>query len=1332
MTDSIPADISPDLGGVPSLVMRELATCRLCDRFQLGTTARRLAALLHNKKIPARELAALLNRFEQSRGHVSRRRESMPAISYPGELPITGRREEIAQAIREHQVILVAGETGSGKTTQLPKICLELGRGLTGTIGITQPRRIAAFSVAARLAKELGVPLGDTVGFQTRFQAKMNPLTLVKFMTDGILLNETQRDRDLLAYDTLILDEVHERNLNLDFLLGRVKRLLPKRPELRVIISSATLDVERMSEFFDNAPVISVTGRTYPVEVRYRPPDEEEEDDPDLAVMVLHAVEELLAESQEGDILVFLPGEADIREAADVLARTKQPGTVTLPLFSRLTPEEQQQVFVPTVQRKIILSTNVAETSLTIPGVRAVVDSGLARLRRVSDRASVERLQIEKISQASAEQRRGRAGRVGPGICVRLYGESDFLKRPGFTDPEIRRSSLASVILRLAYLGLGAAEDFPFLDPPQPSRLAEGRRELLELGAMDESGRLTRSGRKMAVLPIEPRFSRILLEAARRGTLESALTIVSMLAVQDPRERPLAKQGEADQLHRRFQHGKSDFLGWLELWKFYDDALATLPSKSQARKFCRRNFLHHLRMQEWRDIRRQLSEFMADAAQPKPVGEGDSGSSYADLHMSLLAGLLSRVGKRTDDGDYLGARGVKFFLWPGSGIAKAIRDKREAEKAIPATPRQPKKPAGPEWVLAAELVETSRMFGRGLAEIDPRWIEELAGPLARRSYSDPSYDPRSGFVRAREKVEVYGLPVVDGRRVHYGSIDPRASKNVFIRQALVDEMFTRKLPFFLENQALLLALEELGAKARTTVRVDDEALFLFYDQRLPDDVHNDRALILFAVEKEKSDPACLRLTREYLLANQPDGITPDRFPPHCEVNGRRYALSYRFDPGSPDDGVTMTIPVADVANIPEWLTPWLVPGLLGEKIATLLRNLPKSLRRPFTPVADAAEEALPLLKKPSGSFGEALTEALRKISKEKVPVESWKEDDLPDYLRMNLRVVDHEGKQLAQGRDLAALRQSLGETAKAAFEGIDKKRFEKTGLTAWDFGDLPEVVSIGGASGAVAYPGLVDEGAGVALRFFHNRSEADRSTRMGVLRLALLAWSKQTASLKKSLSLSRQALACFAVLGGVSDRLRDDLARAAAEEVFFKPGSTPTGAREFHQRLTATREFLHATGMELGTAADEALATASRLLKDLSRPPTPAHIESFADLSGQLEDLLGPTTFRRAAARRIKNLPRYLKAAEMRFARLSYSLGKDRQRMATLLPYRERWRMALADNPTGGAWDALDDYRWLLEEWRIGLFAQEVGMETPASEKRLDSAWKLYLNIKEG
>ncbi|MCL2001599.1 MAG: DUF3418 domain-containing protein, partial [Planctomycetes bacterium] len=911
------------------------------------------------------------------------------------------------------------------------------------------------------------------------------------------------------------------------------------------------------------------------------------------------------------------------------------------------------------------------------------------------------------------------------------YSEEDFLKRPKFTDPEIRRASLASVILRLRNLGLGAVEDFPFMDPPQPARIREGYRELTELGALDENRSITEAGRRMANYPIEPRFARILLEARRRRTLDPALVIVSMLAIQDPREMPQAKKGEAKAAHRFFLHPKSDFLGCLQLWKLYDDALAALPSKTQLRKFCRRNFLNYLRMQEWRDIHRQLAELMAAGPGSLPTAavpsDRDKDGGYARLHQAILAGLLGRIGKRGDNHEYQGARGVKFLLWPGSGLAQAAMERRAAGREAGEPPSEVRRRSKlPAWVMAAELVETSRLFGRSAAEIDPLWIEELAGPLARRSYSEPYYDPRSGFVRVREKVEVHGLPVVEGRLTHYAPIDPVAAREVFIRQALVEENLAVRLAFFRENAALIRSIADLAHKARQPLLAGSEAIYRFYDQRLPAEIHNDRALAKHCFHAEKKNPGFLRLTRQYLMENPPNGITPDRFPASLDLDGRRYPLTYRFHPGHPADGVTLTALVADIPNLPEWRLDWLVPGLLGAKVAELLRGLPKSIRRDLTPIPETAAKMVESLGLPEGSLEEALAEAVFRTAGVRIPSGAWNRSGMPAFLIMNVRAVDAHGRILGQSRNLSELAENLQAAARRAFEDLGKEQYEKTGLVAWSFGDLPERVEIK-SSGAVAFPALVDEGPTIGIRLFHTPEEAAEAMSCGFRRILVISLGTWIENLRKEAQLrfSAQVAALSQVLGGGGNGLAEEAIASALDEA-FDTRHPPRTQRLFLERLADGKQRLYPLVMELRQCLAEAFSLAAGIIPGLQRPPTPAHADSYRDILRQLESLLCPAVLRLATAEQLRQLPRFVQAAAKRIERMCYAIGKDKLRLAELVPYQARYEAAANSRLSRGEAGLLMEYRWLLEEWRIGLFAQEPGKKVPASAKRLDEAWRRF------
>src|SRR5690242_2372999 len=1064
----------------PGIECRAVRTAPLVERLQAeltrGMTAdrprlgRQIARL--SRDAAPTDVERVVRAVAASRQRAEARAAGMPRPSFPPELPVSERREEIAEAIRAHPVVIVRGETGSGKTTQLPKICLELGRGARGLIGHTQPRRIAARSVAARIAQELGTKLGEAVGYKVRFTDRTGPDAYIKLMTDGILLAETQRDRELAAYDTIIVDEAHERSLNVDFLLGYLRELLPRRPDLKVIVTSATLDADRFARHFGGeapAPVIEVSGRTYPVEIRYRPPAADEEDDEEpLEEAVVSAAEDLWREGS-GDILVFLPGEREIRETAEraraSFARRPYAALVEiLPLYARLSVAEQQRVFVPSRGRRMVLATNVAETSLTVPGVRCVIDSGLARIRRYSLRNKVTLLGIEKIAQSAASQRAGRCGRTAAGICVRLYAEDDFAARSRFTDPEILRSSLAAVILRMAALDLPDVAAFPFLDPPAPRAIADGYQLLQELGAMDAGRKLTGLGRELAQLPVDPRVGRIILAGRELGCLAEALVIASALAVPDPRERPLEKQQAADQAHLRFRDERSDFLSLVLLWQFFADAQSEGLSHRRLVDRCRAHFVSYLRLVEWRDLRNQLVEQIRELgwqwkdALPEKIDE----ARYELVHRALLAGLLSNVGTRSEGEEhYLGARGLRFFLHPGSGLAK----KR------------------PKWVLAAELAETTRLYARCAAKIEPEWIESVAGDLVDRTWFEPHWDRARGEVTASERVSLFGLTLVPRRRVSYGRIAPAVAREAFVREALVADEFDTRAPFLGHNRALREEIAELEHKARRQhVLVDDEAVYAFYAERARQDVCTAVAFERWLRELPAKDPKRLFMTREVLMRHAAETVTEEQFPESLEMAGARLPLTYRFSPGHPLDGVTLSCPLALLNQIDEGRISWLVPGMVREKVAWYLKALPKAWRSRLPPGQGFVTAFLSEAPPPREPLAEALRAFLSARLGAPVPPDAWDARNLPAHLAMNVRVIDPGGRELAVSRDLAALRAQLGEAAQLSF-AAGEPAFERRGIRSWDFGDLPESLSVMREGRRVTgYPALVEEDDALALR----------------------------------------------------------------------------------------------------------------------------------------------------------------------------------------------------------------------------------------------------------
>ncbi|HWU83594.1 MAG TPA: ATP-dependent RNA helicase HrpA, partial [Methylophilaceae bacterium] len=1082
----------------------QLPQCMLADRFPLRRRLQQAKAVLEQGKPVDKTLAEIAAKVRTSSAKLAARLQHLPKPQYPEELPVSGKKDEIAAAIQKHQVVIVCGETGSGKTTQLPKICLDLGRGVAGMIGHTQPRRIAARSVASRIAQELQSPLGETVGYKVRFNDKLSESSYIKLMTDGILLAETQGDRFLNAYDTIIIDEAHERSLNIDFLLGYLKQLLPKRPDLKIIVTSATIDADRFSRHFKGAPVIEVSGRTYPVEIRYRPlgkpgfmakeidsDDSEEdlellgqdlmgvkrkariearwlqEDDEEEAIeeAILDAADDLLRLG-DGDILVFLPGEREIRDVADHLRKyqgrsAKLRHIEVLPLFARLSIEDQQKIFRRSNTTRIVLATNVAETSLTVPGIKYVIDAGLARVNRYSPRAKVEQLQIEKISQAAARQRAGRCGRVSNGICVRLYSEEDYNSRSEFTDPEILRSSLAAVILRMAALKLGDVADFPFIEAPSSRLINDGYQLLQELGAVDAQRQLTEVGSQLARLPLDPRVGRMILAAKKEGCLREILIIASALAIQDPRERPMDKREAADQAHAKFAHESSDFMSFLKLWNFYEDAFKHKKSNKELLNKCHQNFLSFLRMKEWRELYWQLEEIAQDMAFKLNTEE----AGYDAIHRALLSGLLGNIGFKDGEADtYQGARGIRFSIAPGSVLKKSR----------------------PKWVMAAELMDTTKLYARCVAKIEPDWIEPLARGLTESHYSDPRWDRKPAQVIAWELVSLYGLTIVPKRRVHYGPIDPNESREIFIREALANMEFDTRAPFFAANKRLIAEIEELEHKARRQdVLVDEHVLFAFYDSRVAQDIVNGAGFEKWREEAEKGNPRLLYLTKDDLMRHGAAGVTEAQFPETFELDGVTVPLKYRFEPGHVLDGVTATIPLALLNQLDPTRAEWLVPGMLREKVTYLIKALPKTFRRVCVPVPDFVTAFLEdISKHPSFQRKQESSQSVEKHmdsgvrrndSTESLPllqtlaafiqqrtglklgVDDWK-DAVPDHLLMNFRVIDEKQRELGMGRHWNALKQQLGQAAQLTFRSATLD-IEKSGLKQWDFGDLPKTLT---------------------------------------------------------------------------------------------------------------------------------------------------------------------------------------------------------------------------------------------------------------------------------
>ena len=1474
-------------------IQSQLQTCMLADKHALRHKLRDVVDLEkladENSKLKSqRLLGEIVQKVRASQLKYAARLANLPKPEYPLELPVSARRDEISKAIANNQVVIVCGETGSGKTTQLPKICLELGRGVAGLIGHTQPRRIAARSVASRIAQELNSPLGEVVGYKVRFNDKITDGSYVKLMTDGILLAETQGDKFLNAYDTIIIDEAHERSLNIDFLLGYLKQLLPKRPDLKVIVTSATIDATRFSAHFNAAPVIEVSGRTYPVEIRYRPLgkagfrakesaeaenaqldlDEEnlfgiarkaktearwlEEDDEEEAIeeAIMDAADDLLRQA-DGDILVFLPGEREIRDVADHLRKyqgrsTKLKHIEVLPLFARLSIEDQQKIFKPHSARRIVLATNVAETSLTVPGIKYVIDAGLARMNRYSVRAKVEQLQIEKISQAAAKQRAGRCGRVSNGICVRLYSEQDFDGRPEFTEPEILRSSLASVILRMAALRLGDIADFPFIEAPSSRLITDGYQLLQELGAVDSKRQITDIGLQLAKLPLDPRVGRMILAAKRENCLSEILIIASVLSMQDPRERPMDKREAADNAHSKFIGEGSDFMSYLKIWDFYDNALKTKKSNKDLLNICHANFLSFLRLKEWRELHGQIKQIVEElgfiipspfkgegkgggkawahtsnavhsppiSPSPQPlshqgrgalssspqqrktpsplVGEGVKEASFEQVHKALLAGLLGNIGFKDGDNDsYAGARGIRFFVAPGSGLKKTR----------------------PKWVIAAELVDTSKLYARCVAKIEPDWIEPLARGLTESQYTDPRWDRKMGMVNAWERVSLYGLTIIPKRRVHYGPINPSESREIFIREALGNGEFDTRAAFFVANERLIAEVEELEHKARRQdVLVDEHQLLAFYDAKIPADIFNAASFEKWREGAEKLNPKLLYLTRDDLMRHGADAITAVQFPETLLLRqlGRSDALvasnikdlrdegvaptsvliplKYRFEPSHVLDGVSATVPLALLNQLDHTPTEWLVPGMLREKLTYLIKALPKTFRRVCvpvpefvtgfleyastpTPLPNPSDEATKQMTKPAsgqvtanptrgvglkagglqassiiagkelnapspsrgegwgegGAYNNLLLETLAAYIQHKTTLKTSKDDwvlsEIPAHHFMNFSIVDDAGRELAMGRDWRALQKQLGQAAQLTFRNTSPD-IEKTGLKQWDFGDLPQTLSFERDGLKVTgYPALEDDVDSVSVKLFDTAREAALNHRKGVCRLMRFELKEQIKQLEKGLpNFNQYALNLRNIMS--PDDLREDMLTAIADRAFIGEDDLPRTNADFMKLKARARTRLPAVSEAIARQA-QAITNEYQLLaaKQAQMPATVNRLKR--DVESQTQLLVYKNCFTHTPWEYLQNIPRYLKALRLRIEKQPAAPDRDGKNAASVGIVWQKWQDKTMQLQAAGSLipPALQDYRWLIEELRVSLFAQELKTPFPVSIKRLEKTW---------
>ncbi|MFG2963812.1 ATP-dependent RNA helicase HrpA [Streptomyces sp. NPDC048288] len=1293
-----------------------LTELSLRDAHRLG---RRLEGARKIRKPEAR--AAVLAEIEaevaRAEERMAGRRAVVPAVSYPEQLPVSQKKDEIAEAIRDHQVVIVAGETGSGKTTQIPKICLELGRGVRGMIGHTQPRRIAARTVAERVAEELRTPLGESVGWKVRFTDQVNPdATFIKLMTDGILLAEIQTDRELRAYDTIIIDEAHERSLNIDFLLGYLAQLLPKRPDLKVVITSATIDPERFSRHFGDAPIVEVSGRTYPVEVRYRPLLEEDTDDADRdqITAICDAVEELQGEGQ-GDILVFLSGEREIRDTADALEKRKYRFTEVLPLYARLSHAEQHRVFQTHTGRRIVLATNVAETSLTVPGIKYVIDPGFARISRYSHRTKVQRLPIEPISQASANQRKGRCGRTSDGICIRLYDEDDFLGRPEFTDAEILRTNLASVILQMTAAGLGDIEKFPFIDPPDHRNIRDGVQLLQELGALnpderDARKRLTDSGRKLAQLPVDPRLARMVLEADKNGCAREVMVIAAALSIQDPRERPADKQTQADQQHARFRDETSDFLAFLNLWKYVREQQKERGSSS-FRRMCKQEYLNFLRIREWQDIYTQLRT----VAKQMGIHLNEEDAPGDRVHVSLLAGLLSHIGmKDVKDGaknEYLGARSAKFAIFPGSALFKKT----------------------PRFVMSAELVETSRLWARVNAKIEPEWVEPLAEHLLKRTYSEPHWEKDQAAVMAFEKVTLYGVPIVADRKVNYGRIDPEVSRELFIRNALVEGDWRTHHKFFADNRRLLSEVEELEHRARRRdIVVDDDTLFDFYDQRVPEHVVSGAHFDSWWKHKRHEQPEFLDFEREMLIRESAEAVTKADYPDSWRQGPLKFRVTYQFEPGADADGVTVHIPLQVLNQVKDEGFDWQIPGLREEVVTELIRTLPKPVRRNYVPAPNYAkaflERAVPLQE----PLTVTMARELRRMVGVPFDAEDFDWAKVPDHLTITFRIVDERRRKLAEDKDLEALklrlkpkaRQALSQAAAATASREGGESLERKGLTDWTIGTLTRVFETRRAGQPVkAYPALVDDGDTVSVRLFDTEEEQTEAMWKGTRRLILRNIPVNPAKFASDKLTNAQKLALSANPHGTVQALFDDCAMAAADKLIADFGGPAWDEESYRKLYDKVRAEIVDTTVRTVGQVQQVLAAWQACERRLKGVRSPALLANLTDVRKQLDALVKPGFVTWAGIRRLPDLMRYLVAADRRLQQMPTNVQRDTTRMEKVHEMQDEYAWLLEQLPKGRPVSRqVLDVRWMLEELRVSYFAHALGTAYPISDKRIVKA----------
>lgn len=1277
--------------------LKEQLSKVLCkDRFRFQQSISRLKRLPEEKQ--GESLARLEKQIKASADEVLRRQQLIPEIEYPEELPVVASKDELSEAIANHQVVIVAGETGSGKTTQLPKICLDLGLGQKGLIGHTQPRRLAARSVTSRLAQELDVEVGEQVGYKIRFTDQIGDNTLIKLMTDGVLLAELQQDRFLNQYEVLIIDEAHERSLNIDFILGYLKHILAKRRDLKVIITSATIDPERFSKHFDEAPMMLVEGRTYPVETRYRPVAEGGKDR-DLIDAIDDAVDELYRE-KPGDILIFMNGEREIRDTADWLRRRQLPHTEILPLFARLSNAEQNKIFAPHRGRRIVLATNVAETSLTVPGIRYVIDPGTARISRYSARAKVQRLPIEAISQASANQRKGRCGRVAEGICIRLYSEEDFLGRPEFTDPEIRRTNLVSVILQMASLRLGDIQNFPFIDPPEQRSINDGINLLEELGALkmsqgrrDKEVKLTALGNQLARLPIDPRMARMVIAGGEFSCVREIMIICAALSIQDPRERPMEAKQAADQQHARFSDEKSDFVSYLNLWDYLRSQQNEL-SHNQFRKLCQKEFLSYLRIREWQDIYKQLRQVAIELG----LKVSQNRAEYDAVHQAMATGLLSHIGFKDKDREYLGARNTRFYIFPGSGLAKK----------------------SPKWIMSAELVETSRLFARDVAAIEPQWLEKLAAHLVKISYSEPHWSAKRGAVLAYQTQTLFGLAIVTRRLCQYGNIDPILSREIFIRSALVEGQWSKQPAFLKENQKLLDEVEDLEHKSRRRdIRVDDQILYEFYEARLPADIVSIKHFQRWWKKQAATNPDLLSFEKQMLMQHDAEQVTKAHYPDEWVQGNLRLPLSYVFEPGQIDDGVSVSIPLPMLNQIEDKGFDWLIPAFREDLLIAWIKTLPKSLRRNFVPApnyAKACLEALPAVS--DQRLVDAMAHQLLRMTGVRIDPESWNPTELPDHLRMNFKILD-KGKVIAQGRELTQLQLQLkGQVTEHLNKTAKSANIEAKELAQWPERSLPEQIE-SKQNGLVikSYPALVDQKAHVDIQVFDRPERAAQSHLAGVRRLLLLNVPSPIKYLQQKLP-NKTKLGLYFNPFGKIENLLDDCIMAAVDQLV--DAQQIRNASQFDDARELVRAEIADTTLAIAADVEQVLSLHYQISKKMKGKVAFDQVMAYSDIKAQLDQLVYRGFVVKTGADKLKDLQRYLKATGRRLEKLPIDPNKDRLAMIQLQPAVEAYEALsskLKNHPLEELY--LTEVHWMLEELRVSLFAQQLGTAFPISAKRV-------------